>query len=287
MRPSQCQTLPPELRQVKTMLSAQELDLLYRLARDEYRGAGEIIDGGAFLGGSTLALAIGVRDNAHLAQKAARVHSYDLFVADRFAAQFLPGFEEGRSTRGYYDTVIAPAATQVVVHEGDIAAHPWRPARPIEIFFIDVAKSWATNDVLLHQFFPHVLEGGWLIQQDYHWPHTPWISITMELLKASFEHVGSMPWATSFYRCTRQVDARALPDRLLDLGPARLLELARRAQVFEHGSREWTAQQCNLVSLCHSLGRIDEAIDLYESTLTAAPSWVEYFQYRPTLPVRI
>src|SRR5690606_26411107 len=116
------------------------------------------------------------------------------------------------------------------VHEGDLAAFPWDPGTPIEILFIDLAKSWQTNDVLLHQFFPRLRPGAYVIQQDYHWPHTPWISITMEWLRSSFTYLGSMPWATALYRCTQPIDAADLPARLLDLGAARLRELAERAQ---------------------------------------------------------
>ena len=82
MRPAESTTLPVEVRSVKTMLSAQELELLYTLARDQYTGRGEIVDGGAFLGGSTLALANGLRDNRRVQDKNGRIHSYDLFRAD-------------------------------------------------------------------------------------------------------------------------------------------------------------------------------------------------------------
>ena len=142
MRPAESPTLPEELRQVKTMLSAQELNLLYSLARHSYTGRGEIVDGGAFLGGSTLALACGLRDNSQVDDKSFRIHSYDYFVADRFVAQFIPGFPEGKSTRPYFDGVIAPVASHVAVHEGDLTTFPWPARRAIEILFIDVAKSW-------------------------------------------------------------------------------------------------------------------------------------------------
>ena len=286
MRPAESPTLPDDLRQVKTMLSAQELTLLYRLARDTYAGCGEIVDGGAFLGGSTLALALGLRDNPRVTDKAFRIHSYDYFVADHFVAQFISGVPEGASTRPYFDSVIAPVASHVSVHEGDITTFPWRRDKPIDILFIDVAKSWETNDFLMHQFFPQLTAGSYVIQQDYHWPHTPWISITMELLKESFTHLESMPWATSFYRCNRAIDRDLLPASLRDLGAPLLRRLADQAQVFERGGREWTAQQCNIVSLCLSLGDVDEAARVMEDTLRTAPRWVEYFQYRPNIPVR-
>jgi hypothetical protein len=244
------------------------------------------VDGGAFLGGSTLALATGVRDNPRVTDKQFRVHSYDFFVADHLVAQFIPGISEGASTRPYYDSVIAPVSSHVAVHEGDITTFPWRADRSIEILFLDVAKSWETNDFLLQQFFPRLIAGSYVIQQDYHWPHTPWISITMELLKDSFTHLESMPWATSFYRCNRPIDRDLLPASLRDLGAPRLRRLADQAQVFERGSREWTAQQCNIVSLCLSLGQVDEASRVMDDTLRAAPTWVEYFQYRPNIPIR-
>ena len=287
MRPAESTILPAEVRQARTMLSAQELELLYTLARDRYTGRGEIIDGGAFLGGSTLALAAGLRDNPAVADRRGRVHSYDMFVADHFVSQFIDGYPEGTSTRPYYDGVIADVASHVSVHEGDIATFPWPADRPIEILFIDVAKSWETNDVLVQQFFSRLIPGlSTVIQQDYHWPHTPWISITMELLAGHCTYLGSMPWATAFYRWDRAVEPGELPARLRDLGVARLRELAARAQRFERGGREWTAQQCNLVALCLSFGLVDDAAEIFDDTVSAAPNWVDYFKYAPALLAR-
>jgi hypothetical protein len=279
-------TLPVELTKVKTMLSAQELELLYALARDRYTGRGEIIDGGAFLGGSTLALSLGLRDNEKVLAKQGRIHSYDRFVSDHFVPRFVEGYPEGSSTRPYYDHVIADVASLVTVHEGDITTMPWSD-RPIEILFIDVAKSWEINDFLLEHFFPRLIPGvSTIIQQDYHWPHTPWLSITMELLADHVTYLGSMPWATAYYRWERALEPGELPARLRDLGGERLRALANQAQRFERGNRYWTAQQCNLVSLSLTLGRVDEAAAIYDATVEAAPTWVDQFNYRPTFPGR-
>ena len=286
MRPSESTTLPAEITRVKTMLSAQELELLYTLARDRYTGRGEIVDGGAFLGGSTRALACGLRDNARVANKSRRIHSYDLFVSDSYVSQFIDGYPEGASTRPYYNAVIADVAAHVDVHQGDIATFPWASDNEIEILFIDVAKSWETNDFLVHNFFSRLMPGAMVIQQDYHWPHTPWISITMELLRDHVTYLGSMPWATAHYRWERAIEPGELPQRLQDLGASRLLQLAHRAQVFPRGGREWAAQQCNIVSLCISCGMLEEAAEIYEETLAASRSWtLDYFKYCPDLPV--
>jgi len=288
VRPTQSLTLPEELKHVKTMLSAQELELLYTLARDHYTGRGEIIDGGAFLGGSTLALACGLRDNPGTFNKQGRIHSYDMFVSDSYVAQFVSGYPEGTSTRPYYDSVIADVASYVSVHEGDIVTSSWPIDRPIEILFIDVAKSWEINDFLLQQFFPRLIPGvSTIIQQDYHWKNSVWISIAMELLADHVTYLGSMPWCTAYYRWERPLEPGEIPARLRDLGEARLRELAHRAQRFERGGREWTAQQCNLVGLAMSFGRLDEAAEIYEATVATAPKWIEYFNYRPELAVRV
>ena len=287
MRPTESTVLPPEVRHVRTMLSAQELELLYTLSRDHYTGRGDIVDGGAFLGGSTLVLAAGLRDNQAALDKAGRVHSYDMFIADHFVSQFIDGYPEGATTRPYYNGVIADVASYVTVHEGDIATFPWPAGRAIEILFIDVAKSWDTNDVLIQQFFPRLIPGqSTVIQQDYHWPHTPWISITMELLADHVTYLGSMPWATAHYRWDRALEPGELPARLRDLGADRLRVLAARAQRFEPGGREWTAQQCNLVALCLSFGQVDDAVEIFDATVSAAPTWVDYFKYAPALPTR-
>lgn len=269
------------------MLSAQELELLYVLGRDVYSGHGEIVDGGAFLGGSTLALGCGLRDNPRVADKAGRIHSYDLFAADHYARRFVPAGPDGSSTRAFYDEAIAPVASLVTVHEGDICTFPWNPATPIEVLFIDVAKTWAINDFLLHQFFPRLIPGvSHVIQQDYHWPHTPWISITMELLADHVTYLGSMPWATACYRWERALDPATLPERLRDLEPTQLCALATRAQRWPPGTREWAAQQCNIVALYLWLGMTTEAEEAYAHTVATAPEWIEYFSYKPALPTR-
>jgi predicted O-methyltransferase YrrM len=287
MRPTESTTLPPDVRAAKTMLSAQELELLYGLARNEYTGRGEIVDGGAFLGGSTLALAHGLRDNPRGIEKGSRIHSYDLFVSDRFVPQFIDGYPEGSSTRPYYDGVISSLAEHVMVHEGDVKLMPWPAEREIEILFIDVAKSWDINDFLLAHFFPRLIPGrSVVIQQDYHWPYTPWLSVTMELLKDHVTYLGSMPWATAYYRWDRALQPGELPAKLLDIGFERLRALAGRAHRFEIGSREWTAQQCNLVSLCLSFGKTDEGATLLGEAVTVAPKWVDYFNFRPALSNR-
>ncbi len=52
------------------MLSIEERQLLAWLAASHWEGRGAIVDGGCFLGGSTLALGRGLRENPSSAQEA-------------------------------------------------------------------------------------------------------------------------------------------------------------------------------------------------------------------------
>jgi hypothetical protein len=52
-----------------SLVSDPEKTLLYRLARDYYTGQGGIVDAGIFLGGSTNAFAIGLRENRNRAAR--------------------------------------------------------------------------------------------------------------------------------------------------------------------------------------------------------------------------
>jgi hypothetical protein len=66
------------------MLSTEEVELLYRLAREEYFGQGTIVDCGPFLGGSTVALCAGLKDNPGRFPKSGRVHAYDRFLYEPY-----------------------------------------------------------------------------------------------------------------------------------------------------------------------------------------------------------
>src|SRR5512146_2489264 len=74
----------PETADAPTMLIPDERKLLFHLASKSYTGAGAIIDGGCFLGGSTTALAAGLEARVERSGKPASqiIHSYDLFEVE-------------------------------------------------------------------------------------------------------------------------------------------------------------------------------------------------------------
>jgi len=187
------QPLPITCTSVPTMLVPDELRLLNYLAQDVYRGDGAIVDAGSFLGGSTIALAEGLRRNRRgSAINGKPIHSYDRFeVEDWTRGVFFPeSVAAGTSFRDEFDRNIAPYAGLVQVHAGDIRDHQWSGG-PIEILFIDVAKHWSVCDWVTWQFFPHLIPGRSLVvQQDYLYHHwVAWLHVTMELYADYFEYV--------------------------------------------------------------------------------------------------
>jgi hypothetical protein len=83
----------------------------------------------------------------------------------------------------------------VRVYPGDILTHQWSGA-PVEILFIDVAKTWDIQRHLLREFFPHLIPGvSVVVQQDYFFVSCYWIHLIMESLSEYFRpaHVTEGP----------------------------------------------------------------------------------------------
>jgi ubiquinone/menaquinone biosynthesis C-methylase UbiE len=185
--------VPAAAANVPTMLVPDELRLLNHLTGSWYTGAGAIVDAGSFLGGSTVALADGLRRNTHAARRPGKpIHSYDRFEVEDWTRgiYFTNETPAGTSFRDTFDRNIAPFADLVEVHAGDITTHPWH-GEPIEILFIDVAKHWTICDWVTWQFFPHLIPGrSIVVQQDYLYHHwVAWLHVTMELYSDYFAYV--------------------------------------------------------------------------------------------------
>lgn len=241
-------TLPAACTNVRTMLTPDELRLLHHLASRYYTGAGAIVDAGCFLGGSTVALADGLRANRVAPQTTKAIHSYDRFEIEEWTRDiYFGGRNAGESFRDEFDRNIAPYASMIEVHAGDIREHPWTGG-PIELLFIDVAKHWSTCDWVTAEFFPHLIPGRSLvIQQDYLYHHwVAWLHITMELYADYFEYVCDTEVNSVVFRSTRSIppdvlrrntvaglsleEKRALMDRAADRfsGPKRDLLLSAK-----------------------------------------------------------
>ena len=206
--------LPQVSLQVPTMLVPDELRLLMHLAQSYYEGRGVIVDAGSFLGGSTIALAEGLKRNDMGRKRSGKViHSFDRFEVEEWTrGTFFPETTPaGADFRDEFLRNIAPYADVVEVHAGDITNHRWN-GEPIELLFIDVAKHWTVCDAVTWEFFPHLIPGRSLVvQQDYLYHHwVAWLHVTMEFYADYFEYVCDTEVNSVLFRYVKKIPESVL-----------------------------------------------------------------------------
>jgi hypothetical protein len=181
--------LPGWTRNYPTMLTQEEMRMLAWVA-EKTPVPGAIVDLGAFLGGSSVSLALG----AGKASPPKRVHSYDRFRLDeKVKFQFLyrrgHGFAEGEDALPVFHRFTRPVATAIEAHPGDVLEARWDKG-PIAVLFVDLSKTKAINDHLLATFFPALLPGSVIVQQDFLFFRNPWLYPTMHKLEGAVEMLG-------------------------------------------------------------------------------------------------
>jgi hypothetical protein len=204
------------------MLGRVEGALLYFMARDYFKGFGEIIDAGAFLGASSYCLGKGLEDNAGLRSKSGRLHAYDLFElwreqesTDRFMAYELKrifglNLSENESTLHLYMANLGVLARHIRIYRGDITLMNWC-GRPIEILFLDICKSRRIWQHILKTFYPSLIPGiSVVIHQDYHHPLLPFIHVGQERLSPYFEIVEVKAEDSAAFKLVERIPERVL-----------------------------------------------------------------------------
>jgi hypothetical protein len=184
-----------DVNPIPSMITEDEALYLHWLARCRYRGLGAIVDGGPLLGGSTVALAEGLRRNAQVSERRGRIHSYDLFEYTPLMTRVFRGRKApapGASLLAEFQRNVQPWHDSIVVYPGDVCDRQWTGG-PIEILFIDLAKTWDIQRHLLREFFPHLVPGvSVVVQQDYFFVSCYWIHLVMEALSPYFR-ISAMP----------------------------------------------------------------------------------------------
>jgi hypothetical protein len=186
------------------MLSLEERKLLYQLARYTYTGEGAVVDLGAFCGASTCCLAAGMKGNPRAAGR--HVDSYDCFIAsepylvDFIRRQFGETIEMGQSFAAIFRRATAEFADRIEVHAGDLLEQSWPPELPIEILFVDVAKTLALSGKVLTEFVTHLTPGiSIVIHQDFYHPTAFYLPVVMDFLMDHFSIIeAGRDWSVVF-----------------------------------------------------------------------------------------
>lgn len=225
LNPSECASYSPE-PSIPTMLVPRELSYLYWLA-SKAEGRGRVIDLGAFLGGSTVPLAQGILASDSPRQK---LLSYDAFESPEVTTpQFVRLLAGYGLTPGhcFYDRFLANiGAVGGGIAECVVARKGWLPPNadqqqrlalypeqePIELLFVDIAKTWDVNLSVISTFFPHLVPGAVVVHQDFFDLQTPWIPLHMWQLRNVLEPLDVIYGTPSVsFRCVGS------PEPLLDM----------------------------------------------------------------------
>lgn len=173
------------------LLGLEERKLLYQLARHIYTAEGAVVELGAFCGASTCCLAAGLRDNPRAAGQ--RVQSYDRFLADEpylvdfIRTQFGEALEIGQAFESTFRRATAGFADLIEAHAGDLLEQTWPAHTPIEILFVDIAKTLALSGKVVSEFFPHLIpEKSLVIHQDFYHPTAFYLPVVMDFLGDHF-----------------------------------------------------------------------------------------------------
>lgn len=218
----------------RTMLIPEEVKLLHFLGSQVYTGQGEIIDAGAFCGGSAYAFAAGLSENGAVTRKSKRIFSYDLFRCDEpYTRDFVQNVfysrydEFGRllhpirtveMNESFLDVFLFQTqrySEMITPKPGSFLDFSWDD-RPIEILFIDVAKTLELQSHAFKTFGARMIPGRTiLIQQDFHHMWHPYIHVAMEFLRPYFDIVVSAVGATRAYKLKHAISASDL-QRVID-----------------------------------------------------------------------
>ncbi|WP_058557578.1 class I SAM-dependent methyltransferase [Thiohalocapsa sp. ML1] len=210
------------------MISEEEQQYLNWLGSCYWTGAGAIVELGPWLGGSSYCLATGMAANRHRGNH--RLHCFDNFIWRPFMAQRAPiTLENGASFEAYFRANLQDYAELLSVHRVSIPddvnhqdhwaktnrdTHPtlplisWTRELPVEILFIDGAKSWDGFRYVLAEFARSLLPGTTLlVMQDYKDWAAYWIPAILEIIGEKIEIVHLLSSNTVSFRLAQPINA--------------------------------------------------------------------------------
>jgi len=144
---------------------------------------------------------------------------------------FEPGTPKGADFLPQFRANTAFIGDALEIRSGDITQTGPVPA-PVEILFIDVAKTCRVNDWVVRHFFPALIPGHSLvIQQDYLWTGwNGWIHATMEHYSDHFEMLDHTESNSVVFRYVKPIPAGEIPEHLVEtMSRSRILELQANA----------------------------------------------------------
>lgn len=175
-----------------------------------------IIDGGCYIGASTVALGEGLRQSGvREGERHGRIWCYDLFRATPLmSTHYLKdsGLKAGDSFQPIFEKNVSVYADYITLHAGDIQNAPI-PRAPVAILFLDMLWSWDCTNFVGSNLYPHLDPGrSLLIHQDFVFPMYPWIILSMGQLAEHFAFAYNIRYSSVVFDVLRKVRERDIED---------------------------------------------------------------------------
>jgi hypothetical protein len=290
-------SVPAPLAAMRSMLTHEERQYLVWLAAERIEGWGAVIDLGAWLGSSSAALAEGFRR----AGRPLTVQSFDRFIWEvepghmsSAAGLEIPG---GADFLPVFLHEIGEYAPWITARRADLTDYAWTEG-PIEVLFVDAAKSWELVNAILAGFAHALVPGkSRVVLQDYRLHDAYWLPLIFESrpdLWAEAEAVSDGTTVTFIPR--RDLTAPdALPPRYTDddfplplieqlirsrmarespTNARRLLHTLLRRTVADGTAEEWRAVRQEAILAGATAGELAEVED--PDMILVPRGWKEY-----------
>ena len=278
------------------MIAAQERNLLYTLAANHYSGTGCIVDAGTFLGASTIAFGYGLKKRAPGAgsnQFSTPIESFErAIVSSNFEwhakRACLPILTVGESFDAILHQLIEPVRGEVNLHIGDLLDFDGDTLRDIEICFLDVLKNKKLTLHCMKTFFPRLLPGAYVVQQDYFFDDLPFVKYSMEMLSDHFEYIGEV-CSSAVFKLKKTIDSKDLPDSLDQLTGEAKLRLHRQAELRTKDPNRQYLMQLSRARLLVELGEFSAAGSVWQDADEKYASFIrtDGGEYKPNIALRI
>jgi hypothetical protein len=219
---------------IPTMVAPDELSYLHWLGRIVWDGHTDVVEFGPWLGGTTSALATGMKLNAHRIATA-KLHTIDNFIWRQFMEERAPlNLQTGTSFKRFLEDNLAEHGDIVVIHEASLPddvhgdtefEEPIRDTKedilvftgamigsPVRIVFVDGAKSWRAFHHVLSEL--QLASNALLVLQDFQNWASYWVPMMIALLREQGERielVHVLPSDTVSVRLPHELNIREVP----------------------------------------------------------------------------
>jgi predicted transport protein len=193
----------------KSFIDQNEFNFFRNISSQQYKGEGIIVDGGSFLGASTLAICQSLEDSGNKIREHAviaidRFVALDIYLVEFFASKGID-VRLGESFLDLFLSNVIEHINKIEVRCGDVT-QVGRINGDIEICIVDIAKSPGINSYIIANWLTKMLPGGsLLIHQDFYAPSHPWIAVSMAELIEYFDIVEEKVGEGACFKLTQPI----------------------------------------------------------------------------------